>query len=93
VQAVSYADGRVIAGGHWVYINGGPSGRTHLPRLAAINPTTGRLDTSWQPWPDSTKGVWSLSEAQTSSSPAVTSPRMEHGADVANRFAQFTITP
>ncbi len=93
VQAVDYADGRVIAGGHWVYINGGPSGRTHLPRLAAINPTTGRLDTSWQPWPDSTKGVWSLLGGSDKLFAGGDFTTMEHGADIANHFSQFTITP
>ena len=93
VQAVGYADGRVIAGGHWVYINGGPTGRTHLPRLAAIDPTTGRLDMSWQPWPDSTKGVWSVLGESDKVFAGGDFTTMEHGADVANRFAQFTITP
>jgi hypothetical protein len=93
VQAVGYADGRVIAGGHWVYINGGPSGRTHLPRLAAIDPATGRLDMSWQPWPDSTKGVWSVLGNPDELFAGGDFTTMEHGADVANHFAQFTITP
>jgi hypothetical protein len=93
VQAVGYADGRVIAGGHWAYINGGPDGRTHLPRLAAINPTTGRLDTSWQPWPDSIKGVWSVLGDPDELFVGGDFTTMEHGADVANHFAQFKITP
>ena len=94
VQAVGYADGRVIAGGHWVYINGGVNGgRTKLPRLAAIDPATGRLDLSWQPWPDSTKGVWSVLGGTDHVFAGGDFTTMEHGADVANHFAQFTITP
>jgi hypothetical protein len=93
VQAVAYADGRVIAGGHWAYINGGPDGRTHLPRLAAINPTTGKLDMSWQPWPDSTKGVWSVLGSSDRLFVGGDFTTMDHGADIANHFAEFTITP
>lgn len=93
VQAVGYADGRVIAGGHWAFINGGPAGRTHLPRLAAIDPTTGKLDMSWQPWPDSIKGVWSILGGTDKLFVGGDFTTLEHGADVANHFAQFTITP
>jgi hypothetical protein len=93
VQAVGFADGRVIAGGHFTMIGGGPSGQTHIPRLVAFDPVGGRLDTTWQPWPDSTKGVWSVlgdSDKLFVGGDFIT---MEHGADVANHFAQFTITP
>jgi hypothetical protein len=92
VQAVGYADGRVIAGGHWAYINGGPGGRTHLPRLVSINPVTGKLDMTWQPWPDSTKGVWSVLATPDRLMVGGDFTRMDHGNIVANHYAQFPIT-
>jgi len=54
VNAVAYYGGQVIAGGHWVNLNGG----TTLSRLAAFDPDTGALDTSWAPTPN--KQVWAL---------------------------------
>ncbi|MDP9295321.1 MAG: hypothetical protein M3O88_01325, partial [Actinomycetota bacterium] len=93
VQAVGFADGRVIAGGHWAYINGGPTGRTHLPRLVAIDPTTGKLDLSWQPWPDSIKGVWSVLTSSDKVFVGGDFTTMDRGSVVANHFAQFSITP
>ena len=53
-NAVTYYGGQVIAGGHWIELNGG----TTLSRLAAFDPDTGALDTSWAPTPN--KQVWSL---------------------------------
>jgi hypothetical protein len=53
-NAVTYYGGEVIAGGHWIQLNGG----TTLSRLAAFDPGTGALDTSWAPNPN--KQVWSL---------------------------------
>ena len=93
VQAVGYEDGRVIAGGHWSFINGGPSGRTHLPRLAAIDPTTGKLDMSWQPWPDSIKGVWSILSGTDKLLVGGDFTTMDHGAVPVPHYAQFSITP
>jgi hypothetical protein len=93
VQAVGYADGDVIAGGHWAYINGGPTGRTHLPRLVAIDPTSGKLDMSWQPWPDSIKGVWSVLTSSDKVFVGGDFTTMDHGSVVANHYAQFSITP
>jgi hypothetical protein len=93
VRAVGFADGKVIAGGHFTMIGGGPAGQTHLPRLVAFDPAGGHLDTSWQPWPDSTKGVWSILGGSDKLLVGGDFTTMEHGADVANHFAQFTITP
>jgi trimeric autotransporter adhesin len=57
VQAVAYdaKDGEVIFGGHFRHIAG-----VNAPRLAAVNPTTGAVDTGWTPKPNSAKGTWSL---------------------------------
>ena len=46
-----------------------------------------------QPWPDSTKGVWSLLGGSDKLFAGGDFTTMEHGADVANRLAEFTITP
>jgi len=55
VNAITYYGGQVIAGGHWVYLNGGT---TFVPRLAAFDPSTGDVDLTWVPKPN--KQVWSL---------------------------------
>ncbi len=55
VNAVAYAGGQVVAGGHFIYIN---SGATYLPRLAAFDPATGSADLTWQPKPN--KQIWSF---------------------------------
>ena len=83
----------MIAGGHWAFINGGPSGRTHLPRLAAIDPMTGKLDMSWQPWPDSIKGVWSILTTPDKLLVGGDFTTMDHGAVAVPHYAQFSITP
>ena len=41
VNAITFHDGQVIAGGHWIYLN---DGATYLPRLAAFDPATGLVD-------------------------------------------------
>lgn len=55
VNAVTFHDGQVIAGGHWLYLN---DGATYLPRLAAMDPATGLVDLSWAPKPN--KQIWSF---------------------------------
>jgi hypothetical protein len=55
VNAVTYYQGQVIAGGHWIYMT---DGTIFLPRMAAFDPATGTPDTSWKPKPN--KQVWSL---------------------------------
>ena len=53
-QAVAFHGGRVIAGGHWQYLD-------HdilLPRLAAFDPADGHVDTTWRPRPN--KQIWAL---------------------------------
>jgi hypothetical protein len=60
VNAVTYYNGQVIAGGHWVYLDGGK----YLPRLAAFDPSNGAPDMSWTPRLN--KQVWSFaSEGST----------------------------
>jgi hypothetical protein len=54
VQALTFANGQVIAGGHFGNID-----NQHIPRLAAFSPS-GAPDTSWVPKPNSVKGVWAL---------------------------------
>jgi len=53
-QAIGFADGDVIAGGHWDYIS-----KTLVPKLAALDPATGALDTGWVPRP-SGGGIWAI---------------------------------
>jgi len=53
-QAIGFADGEVIAGGHWDYIS-----KTLVPKLAALDPATGALDTSWVPRPNG-GGIWAI---------------------------------
>ena len=55
VNAIAYAGGQVIAGGHWIYMN---SGATYQPRLAAFDPATGVVDPTWVPKPN--KQVWAF---------------------------------
>jgi hypothetical protein len=54
VQALGFANGQVIAGGHFGNIDS-----QHIPRLAAFS-TNGAPDTSWVPKPNSVKGVWAI---------------------------------
>jgi hypothetical protein len=93
VQAVAYADGEAIAGGHWSTIAGGPDGVTHLPRLVAVDPTTGKLDMSWQPWPDSIKGVWAILAGSDKLLVAGDFTTMDQGTVAVPHYAQFPITP
>ncbi len=93
VQSVGYEDGEVVAGGHWTDIQGGPSGVIHLPRLIAVNPTTGKIDTSWEPWPNATKGVWSILTGTDKLLVGGDFTSMDHGTASVPHFAQFTITP
>ena len=55
VNAVTYYQGQVIAGGHWIYMT---EGTVYLPRLAAFDPATGAPDMSWKPKPN--KQPWSF---------------------------------
>ena len=55
VNAITFHDGQVIAGGHWIYLN---DGATYLPRLAAMDPATGLVDLTWMPKPN--KQIWSF---------------------------------
>jgi hypothetical protein len=96
VQAVGYANGQVIAGGHFSNIGGGgpnePPEGTHIPRLVAYNPKGGALDTTWQPWPDSAKGVWSLLGTGDKLFVGGDFTTMNHGSTPCNHFAQFSVT-
>jgi len=93
VQSVGFEDGEVVAGGHWTDIQGGPSGVIHLPRLVAVNPATGKIDTSWEPWPDATKGVWSILTGTDKLLVGGDFTSMDHGAVPVPHFAQFSVTP
>jgi beta-propeller uncharacterized protein DUF5122 len=63
VNAVTYYQGQVIAGGHWIYMT---DGTIKLPRMAAFDPATGAPDLSWkprpnkQPWAFATDGATTL---------------------------------
>jgi hypothetical protein len=95
VQAVGYANGQVIAGGHFSNIGGGgpnePPEGTHIPRLVAYDPKGGALDTTWQPWPDSPKGVWSLLGTGDKLYVGGDFTTMNHGDTLCHHFAQFSI--
>jgi hypothetical protein len=57
-QAVTVFNGRVVAGGHWsVFAD------VTAPRLVALDPLTGALDTTWKPSPN--KQIWGLSSDDT----------------------------
>lgn len=62
VQAVAFdaTDNEVIFGGHFRHIAG-----VSAARLAAVDPTTGAVDTQWTPKPNSAKGTWSLYVSST----------------------------
>jgi hypothetical protein len=96
VQAVGYANGQVIAGGHFSSIGGGgpnePPEGTHIPRLVAYNPMGGALDTTWQPWPDSAKGVWSLLGTADKLFVGGDFTTMDHGDTPCNHFGQFSVS-
>jgi hypothetical protein len=55
VNAVTYYQGQVIAGGHWIYMT---NGTVYLPRLAAFDAATGAPDTTWVPKPN--KQIWAF---------------------------------
>jgi trimeric autotransporter adhesin len=55
VNAITYFNGQVIAGGHWVNMLDGSIAPS---RLAALNPSNGAVDMSWIPKPN--KQVWAL---------------------------------
>jgi hypothetical protein len=57
VQAVAFADNRVIAGGHFLTVDQLP-----YPRLVALT-LQGKVVTSWHPTPD--KPVWSIRGSAT----------------------------
>jgi hypothetical protein len=59
-NAITWFQGQVIVGGHWDYSQGGG---TYVPKLVALNPSNGSIDTSWVPHPN--KQVWSLSSDGT----------------------------
>ena len=96
VQAVGYANGQVIAGGHFSSIGGGgpnePPEGTHIPRLVAYNPVGGALDTTWQPWPDSAKGVWAILGTSDKLLVGGDFNTMDHGATPCHHFAQFPVS-
>lgn len=64
VQAMTVSDGEVIAGGHFVNICVGStcSVRHHI---AALDPASGALDTTWAPNVNSDLGVFALADTTT----------------------------
>ena len=64
VQAVGWAAGRAIAGGHFSIVRDGPPlGNVSAKKVAALYPDTGHVDVSWQPGINSkggTLGVWGV---------------------------------
>ena len=56
-QAITLCAGQVIVGGHFGFLEG-----IEVSRLAALDPATGTLDTTWSPNPDPgiDRGVWAL---------------------------------
>lgn len=60
VNAITFFGGQVIAGGHWIYLN---DGATYQPRMVALDPATGFVDSTWVPKPN--KQVWSFATAGT----------------------------
>jgi hypothetical protein len=83
-QAIGFADGQVIAGGHWAYISG-----TQIPRLAGLDPATGALDKEWVPKPN-TGGIWAIRAYPDEL--LVGGNDFDHVAGVwASRFARFEL--
>jgi hypothetical protein len=86
VQAVTWdaTDGMVIFGGHFRTVNG-----VSAPRLCALAPSTGVLDTSWTPSPNSSKGVWAVYASPDKIYAGGDFTTM--GSAPFNHFAQFSI--
>jgi hypothetical protein len=62
VQAIGFAGGEVIAGGHFGKILGQLGGNVKIKKLAALDPATGLVDTAWRPAPApaTSLGVWGI---------------------------------
>jgi len=87
VQAVTFCQGQVIAGGHF-----GKIGPNRIPKLAAVDPVTGRADTTWRPKPaGGTFGVWSL--LGTYNKLFAGGDFTSVGGQLANHYAQFSTGP
>jgi hypothetical protein len=86
VQAVTWdaTDGQVIFGGHFKTVSG-----ISAPRLCALDPITGALDTTWVPRPNSKKGVWSL--FASADKLYVGGDFTTMGRQPSSHFAQFSI--
>jgi outer membrane protein assembly factor BamB len=83
-QAVGFADGQVIAGGHFVVIQG-----HKVPHLAALDPSNGHVDTSWIPRP-SPGGVWAI--ASSGRYLHVGGNKFDHaGGAFADHYVRFTL--
>jgi hypothetical protein len=94
VEAVTVANGEVIAGGHYQnFCNLGtdctnPIGRQHV---AALNASTGVLDTTWHPSVNSSLGVYAL--AATSADLFLGGDFTKVGGVDQEHFADMAITP
>jgi hypothetical protein len=62
VQAIGYAGGEVIAGGHFGKVLGQNGTNVKIKKLAALDPATGLVDTAWRPAPTpaTSLGVWGI---------------------------------
>lgn len=62
VQAVGFAGGEVIAGGHFGKFLNQNGTTVKIKKLAALDPATGLVDTGWKPGiaPATTLGVWGI---------------------------------
>jgi hypothetical protein len=58
----------------------------------AYDPKGGGLDTTWQPWPDSAKGVWSILGTSNELFVGGDFQTMTHGATPCDHFAQFPVS-
>ncbi|GIE05607.1 hypothetical protein Adu01nite_69570 [Paractinoplanes durhamensis] len=97
VQAITYRDGAVYAGGHFTTACSGPSRsatawcptkQRSQPKLAAWDPATGRL-LSWNPRSNGRWGVLTLSVNPATSAITVGGDFTAFGGTGRPRFAQF----
>ena len=87
VQAVGFCQGQVIAGGHF-----GKIGPNRIAKLAALDPVTGKVDTTWDPHPaGGTFGVWSL--LGTTNKLFAGGDFSSVGGQAADHYAQFSTGP
>lgn len=83
-QAIGFADGKVIAGGHFIFIQG-----HKVPRLAELDPSNGHVITSWAPRPN-VGGIWAI--ASSGGYLHVGGNKFDHvGGVFADHYARFSL--